>query len=464
MFASLRSRLWLSYALLILLVIVIVTLGLILSLRDNPLLYRDTVLRINLANAILAARLENQPNLNFNRLELLLASDTRFRQIRLVITDSNGNILLDSLKDGPSLPGFPLPAITDDDPYGVLTYRTTQEQAWFYTYTQLDRQRVMIIAAPRPQLTAWLLLRDDVLRPMVIASIIASIIAILISLGIGNWIALPLKRMVTVTRGVPRGEYNTITIEGPQEVRQLGQSYNDMVQRMAANQQSQRDFLANVTHELKTPLTSIQGFAQAILDDTAQSPEALKQAASVIYNESTRMHRLVLDLLTLSRLETGTADLLRAPLDLAPVLQNVVDKFAIQAAQTKVALRTDIQAPLPTIGDGDRLSQVFTNLVDNALKFSPPGSQALVTASITSDGILIRVVDNGPGIPMEYHTRIFERFFQMDKSRRGGATRGVGLGLPIARQIVIAHGGRIWVESAPGTGSQFFVNLPVRRE
>lgn len=464
MFASLRSRLWLSYALLILLVMVIVTLGLILSLRDNPLLYRDTVLRINLANAILAARLENQPDLNLNRLELLLKNDTRFRQIRLVITDTDGKILLDSLKDGPSLPDFPLPPITDEDPYGVLTYRTSQGQAWLYTYTQFNRQQVMIIAAPRPQLTAWLLLRDDVLRPIVIASIIASTIAILISLGIGNWIASPLKRMAAITRGVPRGEFKTITIEGPQEVRQLADSYNDMVQRVAANQQSQRDFLANVTHELKTPLTSIQGFAQAILDDTAQSPEALKQAASVIFNESTRMHRLVLDLLTLSRLETGTADLVRAPLDLALVLQSVVDKFSIQAAQAKVDLRADIHAPLPAIGDGDRLAQVFTNLVDNALKFSPPGSQVLVSAGIASDGILIRVADNGPGIPAEYQTRIFERFFQVDKSRRGGATRGVGLGLPIARQIVVAHGGRIWVESTPGMGSHFFVSLPVRRD
>jgi two-component system phosphate regulon sensor histidine kinase PhoR len=165
----------------------------------------------------------------------------------------------------------------------------------------------------------------------------------------------------------------------------------------------------------------------------------------------------------LTRLENGTADLLRRPFDLAPVLQNVLDKFGIQAQHAQITLQGNIHPPLNTIGDGDRLAQVFTNLVDNALKFTPAGGQVILTASASANGITVCVSDTGPGISPNHQARIFERFYQVDRSRRGGSGRGVGLGLAIARQIVVAHGGKIWVESAPGKGSQFFVKLPAHQ-
>jgi signal transduction histidine kinase len=212
---------------------------------------------------------------------------------------------------------------------------------------------------------------------------------------------------------------------------------------------------------LKTPLTSIQGFAQAILDGAAQTPEALQQAASVIFNEAGRMHRLVMDLLVLARLEGGTADLQKAPVDLGLLLNNIIDKFKLQAEQANVRFNLQL-GPLPTItGDGDRLSQVFTNLVDNAIKYSPAGGQVTIFAALAGADVLIQVRDSGTGISPEDQKRIFERFYQVDKSRRGGSGRGVGLGLAIAHQIVTAHHGRIWVDSAPGQGSTFSVSLPV---
>jgi signal transduction histidine kinase len=295
------------------------------------------------------------------------------------------------------------------------------------------------------------------------AALIALFLAVILSLLIGQWIARPMKKVADGARRMAAGHFEPIPPSGPRETRQLAEAFNEMAHQVRSSQDSQREFIANVSHELKTPLTSIQGFAQAILDGAAQTPEALQQAAGVIFNEAERMHRLVMDLLVLARLEAGTADLQRAPVDLSMLLRSVCDKFKLQAEKLQVTMQCDLGVVPNVIGDGDRLAQVFTNLVDNALKYSPTNGQVQLSASQLDTVVIIKVKDNGPGIAPDDQRRIFERFFQVDKSRRGGSGRGVGLGLAISRQIVQAHNGQIWVESMLGQGSTFVVSLPVIR-
>jgi two-component system sensor histidine kinase ResE len=236
-----------------------------------------------------------------------------------------------------------------------------------------------------------------------------------------------------------------------------------MAARVTASQNSQRDFVANVSHELKTPLTSVQGFAQAIIDGTAKTEENQKQAAQVIYDEAGRMHRMVLDLLDLARLDAGTADFRRERLELGPVLQRVIEKFTPQSREAQVELVARVE-PLPAmIGDGDRLVQVFTNLVDNALKHTPPGGRVTLHAAAVDQYAEIRVEDTGTGMPKEELSRIFERFYQLDKARQGGPRHGAGLGLAIAWEIVQAHDGTLTVSSQEGKGSRFTVRLPFVR-
>jgi signal transduction histidine kinase len=167
------------------------------------------------------------------------------------------------------------------------------------------------------------------------------------------------------------------------------------------------------------------------------------------------------DLLSLARLEAGTADLQRAPLDLAALLRSIVEKLSIQAQKVNVTLSEDLAPNLVIIGDGDRLAQVFTNLVDNALKFTPENGQVTVRAGQQDGNAIVRVADTGIGIDPQDQPRIFERFYQVDKSRRGGAGRGIGLGLAIAAQIIAAHGGRIWLNSQPGMGTTFSISIPL---
>ena len=268
------------------------------------------------------------------------------------------------------------------------------------------------------------------------------------------------SRLLTSSKPIP--------LEGPAEVKELGKAFNEMVHRVQASQQSQRDFVANVSHELKTPLTSIQGFAQAILDGAVPNEQSLHQAAQVIYDESSRMHRMVVELLDLARLDSGIAEIERLPVNLNTLLQAIYEKFQPIAQQAQVTLRLHLGV-LPEIqGDGDRLAQVFTNLVDNAIKFTPPGGTVTLSSQVTDDCVYLSVEDGGPGIPAGERERIFERFYQTDKSRRGDRTRGVGLGLAIAREIIQAHGGAISIgepaaSKSSAYGSVFVVKIPLAR-
>jgi signal transduction histidine kinase len=249
-----------------------------------------------------------------------------------------------------------------------------------------------------------------------------------------------------------------------------------MSERVKQGQQSQRDFVANVSHELKTPITSIQGFAQAMLDGTVDTLEQRRQAAQVIFDESTRMHRLVLELLDLARLESGIAEMARLPVEMVSLLEGVVEKFAPQAHLSQISIALTAEEPLVVSGDTDRLAQLFANLLDNALKFSPPGDSIELRLSRDREFAEIAVADSGPGIPPQDLGRVFERFYQTDKSRRGGASRGIGLGLAIAREIALAHGGSITAfnrgdpggtavmagSQNPGShGSVFVVKIPI---
>jgi len=254
-----------------------------------------------------------------------------------------------------------------------------------------------------------------------------------------------------------------VPVEGPAEVKMLARAFNEMSAKVIASQQSQRDFVANVSHELKTPLTSIQGFSQAILDGTADTPEALEQAGKVILTEAERMHRLVLDLLDLARLDAGTLSIKRDPIDMESVLREVIQKMTPLANQAQVELLFSAEDAPVLIGDADRLAQVFINLIDNGIKHSPQKRQVSVHLSQFAALAVVSIQDNGPGIPSDDVPRIFERFYQVDKSRRRRSGYGSGLGLAIVKEIIQAHDGTITVQSSQGQGSVFVVKIPLAR-
>lgn len=226
------------------------------------------------------------------------------------------------------------------------------------------------------------------------------------------------------------------------------------------------EFVANVSHELRTPLTSIQGFLETLQDGAIDDPATLRRFLGIISNETSRLARIVDDLLDLSRLESGRLELRPVPVDLRVLIQRTLDFYTPAADTRGVTLGAALPDQLPAVpGDEDLLEQVLRNLVDNAVKYTPSGGRVQVRAETVaySDGrreVVVRVSDTGPGIAPEHLPRLFERFYRVDRAR-SRALGGTGLGLAIVKHIVERHGGRAWVDSAPGAGATFSVALPL---
>ncbi len=467
MLNSLSSRLWLTYAFLAGIVLCILSAGITIYLLRNPLPARLAYQRLE---AVMILFQQGAPILE-NRTDGSLQNaaeraDQSF-DTRILVFTPQGNPIVDSRAST----GTPFPRqlllnlVSRSNNSSAPTFRDGENRLWMYALRHLPDGNYLLVASLRPRLTLRQILSDEMIRLLVRTALFALGISLLLAIWVTGWVTAPLKRIMQASQAVAKGQFRQIPLEGPDEVQELAGSFNQMTERVLSSQQSQREFIANVSHELKTPLTSIQGFAQAILDGTVDKPPELHQAGEVIYNEADRMHRLVLDLLELARLDAGTAELKRAPLDLNLVLRDVRQRFAPLAAQLQVSLELEA-GPLPLLqGDEDRLSQVFSNLVDNALKFTPPGGTVQINARQQDSQAIVQVIDSGPGIPDEDLPRIFERFFQVDKSRRGGRRHGVGLGLAIAREIILAHEGSLEVhnnrqEDPFHNGCTFTVRLP----
>jgi two-component system phosphate regulon sensor histidine kinase PhoR len=216
-----------------------------------------------------------------------------------------------------------------------------------------------------------------------------------------------------------------------------------------------RDFVANVSHEFKTPLTAIQGFAETLLGGALDDKANRKRFVEIIREHAQRLARLTDDLLKLSRIEAGRLDLESRPVSVAGLVNGCVETARLKAESRGLRLAVELPEGLPPVrGDAVQLDEVLLNLIDNALQYTPSGGRIDVTAYSNGHEVIFTVADTGIGIPESDLERIFERFYRVDAARSREAG-GTGLGLSIARHIVDAHGGRIWVESAVGQGSRF---------
>jgi signal transduction histidine kinase len=484
-FSSIRWRLWLTYALVIGVVLCILSLAVAVYLVRNPLATRQAYSRLRLIATLIQTagegdgvrqtalgRLSQANPASGIQLQQEAERAAAALEVRVAISAGEGEASADpaetniwaadsGIKSEPPLPNLNV-LERGYRPQAPSWFRDSQGRAWLYELVPLSRGRTLLLTVLRPRTPLINILREEFFRPFAWAGLAALGLALLLALWISRWVAAPLQRLAEGTRAVAGGDYQTVPIEGPGEVQELGRMFNEMVDRVRLSRQSQRDFVANVSHELKTPLTSIQGFAQAILDGTADTPESTKQAADVIYTEAARMHRLTRDLLDLASLEAGTAEIKKETVDLANLLREVSETLAPLAERTRVSVELELPARLEITGDCDRLAQVFTNLLENGIKFSPGGSQVRLWAKARTDWAEVGVDDAGPGIPEEDRARVFERFYQVDKSRKGGDRRGTGLGLAIAREIVNAHAGEIRIADTSPHGSLFVVKLPVQ--
>jgi signal transduction histidine kinase len=371
-----------------------------------------------------------------------------------------------------------MPAMMTDVVRGVATLSGAE---WYYVSTPLlSRQNTnsdidLVVLKPQPGiLQAMGESVAELPRSLLIGGLLALGLAIfLLSRWTSGSVTLSLKPLLAGTHALAGGNlaYRVDTDRvSLTEVLALATSFNQMADRVQQGQQAQRDFIANVSHDLKTPLTSIQGYSQALIDGTAGSAESQQRAALIISQEAQRLAHLVEEVIDLARLESGRLYLHRQPVDPNELGAEMIESFRphFEAAQVELTW-----APAPQkliiMADGARMRRALSNLLDNALKHTPaPGKVTLIvevqpvpteTATARASAVYFSVADTGAGIPTNEMERIWERFYRVDRARSGHS--GSGLGLAIVKEIVEAHGGSVGVESIAGQGSRFWLRLPV---
>jgi signal transduction histidine kinase len=291
----------------------------------------------------------------------------------------------------------------------------------------------------------------------VITGIVAAVLALAMVQILAHGMTFPLREMVTAARAMARGDYGRrVTATSRDEVGELARAFNTMATELAEVDRMRRDLVANVAHELRTPIGALRAKLENLVDDVEPLERATLEA---MLRQIERLGSLVEQLLDLSRLESGTVPLERSNFMAATLLEHVVDEWRTQAEIRDVRLETDVDPrSLVLHADEERLRQVVANLVANAVHHSPRGGRVVLRANRQDSVTRLEVTDEGPGIPPADAERVFERFYRLDQAR---STRegGSGLGLSIARWIVDLHGGTIRAETAEPHGCRMVVEF-----
>jgi two-component system sensor histidine kinase BaeS len=318
-----------------------------------------------------------------------------------------------------------------------------------YSYRTLPHLGLLLMRPASVKSAAW----RPFLADLLLAALAGVGIAAVLSFLVARSIVRPLRRVAAATRALAADErHEPLAREGTTELAALADAFNQMAEQLAASREAERDFLLSVSHELKTPLTAIRGYAEGLAEGAFEPDEA----ARVITTEGERLERLVRDLLDLARMNRAEFSVRAEPVDVAEVAREAVRRHAAKARDLGVELAAAGEESW-AVGDADRILQIASNLVENALRETPPGGAVAVSA----DGADLVVADTGPGIAPEDLPRAFERFYLYDKVGRDRPV-GSGLGLAIVKQLATAMGGSVRVESG-ASGTAFTVSLRPQR-
>jgi two-component system sensor histidine kinase BaeS len=312
----------------------------------------------------------------------------------------------------------------------------------------------LVVATPKAQL------RDQVVRllaRLAIALLVGLIVTAALAWYLSGRITRPLRRLAKAADEVAEGHYDTPlpAVTGQDEVADLAESFGQMTERLAEAEELERNFLMTVSHELRTPLTAIRGHVEALREGLADDPDAREASLGVIAAEATRLERLVGDVLDLAKLDMRRFTVLREEVDMARLLERAYAVFGEEAKARDIDYSQEIAAEPVIVTDGDRVLQIITNLLANAFRWTPDGGRVDLRMTADDGRIHVAVEDSGPGIGPEDRERIFRPFWTHDG-------KGTGLGLAIARELALALGGQIELDSEVGRGSRFELVLPTR--
>lgn len=468
--SSLRARLFAGFGLVVVLSIFLSATGSVLLLREEQT--RAAEQRIGLLTSALADRAEGK---EFFVLQSELGAAASEFDIRILLLDEGGTVILDTEQDRSAVGSIiELPPVASADPLDgtmeslrPVRYVLSYKNHYLFPSTRRlslirrdlpPQQRVrLLVAVPVADVTsAWAKLLPRLLVATGAAGALTFVVGTLIASRITN----PIREMTRASEAMARGDLDqSIDVEGDDEVAKLARAFNQMSEQVSRSNQAMRDLMANVSHDLKTPLTSIQGFSQAMVDGIVDDPEEYARMATIVHEEADRIGAMLDDLIYLSEIESGALTLNLDDVDIDAVVTDTVSRMKLQAAEADVTFELEL-AGAPVRGDGRRLEQVLANLVDNAVRFAPEGSVVRIATAVRGGRAEVSVQNGGEPIPESDIPRVFDRFYQADPARSGGG-RHSGLGLAIVHELVQAHGGEVTVQSTAGSGTTFAVHIPI---
>ncbi len=290
------------------------------------------------------------------------------------------------------------------------------------------------------------------------ATLIAIVTAMIVSFAVAARIADPVASLAAAARRIAHGHYaERVSADATDEIGELAESFNEMAGSLEATERRRLQLVGDVAHELRTPLTTLDGYLEGLEDGVVQPTD---ETWRLLRGETARLTRIVNDLSDLWRAEARDVPLQLGPVDASAVCRDVAERMAPLADPRSVHLEVDADRPRMAVADRDRLSQVVSNFVSNAIRYSPEGSTVTISTAATTDRVRVSVRDAGPGLTPDQLEAVFERFYRVDPSR-SRALGGSGIGLAIARALAEAMGGGAWAESdGPGRGATFHVELP----
>lgn len=465
--STLRSRLWLGYILLTALILGAFLIGLIYILNGSTILYRQVVDKLTSTQAQLLMGMDTGLPTDVEKVKSFLSANPINESVRVLVISPLGSTLYDSNSDGSvKLRWLRLAALKREAALNSsgLT-RDYAGKTWIYLPTRMvDSPNYLVVASLRNNLSVKFVFSDPMMRMILRVFLWSMLVSFILTLFMDRWIARPIREISQQAINLAMEDGKKLPVEGIREIQDLARSLNEMSMKVQMSRQAQRDLVSDISHELKTPLTSIQGFSTAIIDGTASSPDEVLHSAEVISKESQRMLGMVNELLALARLESRVDQLDFQVMDIKPLIDEVLEKLRFSAQNTQVKLISQIPNSLIANVVPEKMTQVLNNLIENAIKFTPPGGRVTVSGNSDDHEVEIVVSDTGMGIQAEELPKIFNRFYQVDRSRKANDGKSSGLGLTIAREIVLAHHGDITVESTPGKETVFTVHLPAVKQ
>lgn len=392
--------------------------------------------------------------------------------LRIFLIDSSGAIIFDSDR-GQGLINLTIPAYQSavDSLFAGKqatavggVNRIVPPDAGRDASPMLDGQTVVLAAvgSSQPSVVVGIAtepVRTPILRRLLPSLLLATggsmLIAVIAAVVISRRVAAPITRLTDASAEMTKGQLaQAVPGEGDDEIGRLVRSFNAMSKQVAEVDSSQREFLANAAHDLRTPLTTITGYTQAMRDGLITDPDARERTLATIANESDRMSRLIRDLLDLSRLQTGQLALNRQPMTAQAMVSAAIERFQIQAEAKSISILQDAE-PVALSVDRDRMARVLDNLLSNAIRHTPRGGEIRLHAHGSNGHLELTIEDSGPGFPPELLPRLFQRYARGDDS-----TDRNGLGLAVAQEIVLAHGGTISAENCVQGGARIRILLP----